>query len=249
MKKISLLMALLILLSVILFGCGNRNNDSAPVSTTLSFDERASYYDSLAYAGEVESVEATDPSALYRVNGSRMLINSAVYDAIIDTFNRTYPDIYYKYGKEYHEPIITLNFDPTYLRNDPANVVGNTININIQWFNNNPDKANTIIYYIVTAVMVYNSSAPEWVKSAVNYYIAAEFNTVGYEFSSAHRGGSYKEGGEIGANFLYWVKTKYNVDIVQRINKVLISTEWLEDDFWVDETGRTLDSLWKEYKA
>ncbi len=242
-------MVLLAVLSVCFFGCDNRNGSTETVSTTLSFNERVSYYDNLADAGEVESIEATDPSALYRITGSHMLIKAEVYDAIVDTFNRTYPNIYYKYGKEYHEPIITLNFDPTYLRDDPANVVGNTININIQWFNNNSDKADIIIYYIVTTVLDYNSSAPEWLKSSINYYIAAEFEAAGYDFSGAYRSGSYEDGGEIGADFMYWIKSKYNIDIVQRINKVLTSAEWLEDNFWVEQTGRSLAFLWAEYKA
>ena len=242
-------MVLLTVLSVCLFGCDNRNSGSEPVNTTLSFNEKASYYDSLAYAGEVESVEATDPGALYRVTGSRMLLNAEVYDVIIDTFNRTYPNIYYKYGKEYYEPIIILNFDPTYLRDDPANVVGNTININIQWFNNNPDKAGVIIYYIAGTVLDYNSSAPEWLTSSVNYYIAAEFEATGYDFSGKHHSGSYEDGGATGADFLYWIKSRYNVDIVNKINKVLSSSEWFEDDFWVEQTGRSLDFLWREYRA
>lgn len=242
-------MVSLVILSVCLFGCDNYTGVSEPENTTLSFNEKVSYYDNLANAGEVESVEATDPSALYRITGSRMLINAEVYDKIVDTFNRTYPNIYYKYGKEYYEPIITINFDPTYLRDDPANVVGNTININIQWFNNNPDKAGIITYYIVTTVLDYNSSAPEWLRSSVNYYIAAEFEATGYDFLGAYRSGSYEDGGEVGADFLYWIKAKYNVDIAHKINKVLSSTEWFDDEFWVEQTGRTLNFLWSEYKA
>lgn len=237
------------LLSVCLSGCNNGKGNADEAETTRSFNEKVSYYDDLADAGEVPSVEATDPSALYRVTGSRLIINADVYDDIINTFNRIYPDIYFKYGKEYYEPIVTLNFDPTYLRDDAANVIGNTININIQWFNNNPDKASAIIYHIASTVLDYNSSAPDWLISSVNYYMAAEFEADGYEFSGIYSGGTYEDGGKTGSDFLYWISKKCNIDIVYRVNKVLTSNEWLEDDFWVKETGRTLQSLWNEYKG
>lgn len=241
-------MVFAVLLSVCLFGCDN-GKPSEPEHTTLSFDERASYYDHLADAGEVESVAATDPSALYRVAGSSVLVDAEVYSAIIHTFNTTYPDIYYKYGKEYYEPVITLNFDPTYLRDNPANVVGNTININITWFNDNPDKVSVIIYYIASTVMDYNSSAPEWIKKAVNYCIAAEFGAAGYGLSGSYSGGSYETDDEVGADFLHWIRSRSGVDIVYRLNKMLNTNEWFEDDFWVNETGKTFDRLWSEYKA
>ena len=215
----------------------------------MSFEERASYYDNLADAGEVESIAATDPSVLYRVTGSSVLINAEVYSGIIDTFNRKYPNIYYRYGEDYREPIVTLNFDPTYLRDDPANVVGNTINININWFNNNPDKVSVIAYYIAATVMDYNSSAPEWLKKAVNYYIGVEFGAAGYEFSGRYYGGSYEDDAQIGASFLHWISSKSGVDIAYRVNRLLCSNEWYDDDFWFGETGKSLERLWAEYRA
>ncbi len=244
-----MLLAFAAILSVCLSGCGNNSKPDEQEHTTLSFDERASYYDNLADAGEVESVAATEPGSLYRVVGSSVLVNGEVYNEIIHTFNRIYPDIYYKYGEEYYEPIVTLNFDPTYLRDDPANVVGNTINININWFNNNPDKVSVITYYIATTVMDYNPSAPEWIKAAVNYCIGAEFGAAGYELSGRYEGGSYEDDAATGANFLHWIKSKSGVDIVFRINRLLISNEWFEDDFWTSETGKSLERLWAEHKA
>ena len=159
---------LAVVLSICFTGCGKPGDSFETTATTLSFDEKMSYYDNLADAGEVASVEATDPTALYRIAGSRVLVDGEVYTDIIDVFNRIYPDIYYKYGKEFYEPLITLNFDPTYLRDDPANVVGNTINININWFNDHHDRASVITYYIATTVLDYNSSAPKWLTSSIN---------------------------------------------------------------------------------
>ncbi len=249
MKKTALLLVLCSVIAVCFSACGPAPSKPETTHTTLSFNEKASYYDSLADAGEVASVEATDPTALYRVRGSRNLVDGEVYTDIIDTFNRMYPDIYYKYGKEFYEPVITLNFDPTYLGDTPANVVGNTININIEWFNNNHDKASVIIYYIAATVLDYNSSAPEWLTGSVNYYIAAEFSAYGYDFSGRYSGGHYEDGGKTGADFLRWINSKYQIDIVYRANKTLTSALWFESDFWTKETGRTLDSLWAEYKS
>ncbi len=248
MKKIALILASLVLLAVCLCGCNNTDNGGAE-QKTLSFSERVSYYDGLADGGEIETAEMTEPGALYRVTGSTVLCDNQVYNTIINTFNKAYPDIYHKYGKEYYEPIVTLNFDPTYLRDEPANVVGNTININIVWFNENPDKATVIIYYIATTVMDYNTSAPDWIKAAVNYAIAAEFNAAGYEFDRVYSGGTYENNAETGASFLNWIKQKSGIDAVYRINRVLITNEWFDDDFWIEETGKTLERLWAEYKA
>ncbi len=248
MKKTAFILVSLVFLSVCLFGCNSENNGDAE-QNTLSFSERVSYYDNLADSGEVVTVEMTEVGALYRITGSAALCDGEVYSTIIGSFNKFYPDIYHKYGKEYYEPIITLNFDPTYMRDEPANVVGNTININVVWFNEHPDKANVIIYYIATTIMDYNASAPDWVKAAVNYAIAVEFNAAGYEFDSRYAGGTYENNAQTAASFLNWIKQRSGIDIVYRINKLLITNEWFDDDFWIEETGKTLDRLWAEYKA
>lgn len=249
MKKTALLLALCAVISVCFSACTQPQKPSQPEETTMSFEEKMSYYNGLADAGEVASEDVTQSGALYNVNGSKIMVNGEVYSEIINTFNRNYPDIYFKYGTEYYEPVITLNFDPTYLRDDPANVVGNTINININWFNTNPDKVNILIYYIASTVLDYNHSAPEWVKHGVNYYIGAEFGAYGYEFSGEYKGGHYENDPDVCAAFFKWINTRYNINIVYRVNNLLNSTTWYDEDFWTEETGRSLESLWAEYKA
>ncbi len=249
LKKIPLVLSVLISVSACLTACSAPKKPENPVETTLSFEEKMSYYDSLADAGEVASVEATDPGALYRVTGNQVLMNAQVYTDIINIFNKFYPEIYYKYGSEYYEPIVTLNFDPTYLRDDPGNVIGNTINININWFNENPNKASVIIYYIASTVLDYNHSAPEWVEKAINYYIAAEFDASGYDFSGIYNGGTYENDAATAADFFYWIKSTHEIDIAYRLNKKLISSSWYDEEFWIEETGRTLERLWNEYRS
>lgn len=249
MKKTALLLALCSVISVCLFGCVKPNEPEQPEETTLSFEEKASYYDSLADAGEVASEDVTQAGALYSIAGSKVMVNGEVYSTIIDFFNRNYPQIYYKYGDEYYEPKITLNFDPTYLRDDPASVVGNTINININWFNANPEKASVLIYYIATTVLDYNPSAEAWMKNGINYYIAAEFGAYGYELAGMYSGGSYLDDAAECASFFKWIEAKYNTNIAYRLDKLLSSTTWYEASFWRDETGRSLEQLWAQYKA
>ncbi len=249
MKKTALLLAFCSVLSVCLFGCTNPNKPEKPEETTLSFAEKVSYYDSLADAGEVASEDVTQAGVLYNVTGSKVMVNGEVYSAIVDIFNRNYPQIYYKYGDEYYEPKVTLNFDPTYLRDDPASVVGNTINININWFNSNPKKASVLIYYIATTVLDYNPSAEEWMKNGINYYIGVEFGADGYEFFGTYSGSSYLEDAAECASFFRWIEAKYNTNIVYRLDKLLSSTTWYDESFWRDETGRSLEQLWAQYKA
>ena len=169
---------------------------------------------------------------------------------MINIFNRIYPSIYYKYGNYNYDPYrITLNFDAAYLRNEPANVVGNTININTNWFNKYPERVSVIVYYIARTILDYNASAPEWIIDSVNYYMAAEFAVYGYTFTNGYKGGSYEDSGKVGADFLRWIGQQYDVDIVYRINKTLNSETWFDNDFWTKETGKTLEQLWSAYKA
>ena len=249
MKKTALLLVLCTVISVCFSACTPPQKQSQPEETTMSFEEKMSYYNSLADAGEVASEDVTQAGTLYRVTGSKVMVNGEVYSAIIDTFNRKYPELYFRYGEEYYEPVITLNFDPTYLRDDPANVVGNTINININWFNANPDKVSALIYFIATTILDYNNSSPEWIRQGINYYIGAEFEAEGYEFSGVYNGGHYENDADVCASFFRWLDTKYNINIAYRLNKLLLSTTWYDDNFWIEETGRSLDRLWAEYKA
>ncbi len=249
MKKTALLLVFCSVFAVCFSACTKPNTPAKPEETTLSFNEKVSYYDSLANAGEVASEDVTQAGVLYSVTGSKVMVNAEVYSSIIDVFNRNYPQIYYKYGEEYWEPKITLNFDPTYLRDEPANVVGNTINININWFNANPKKANVLIYYIATTVLDYNPSAEAWIKDGINYYIGAEFGADGYDFVGAYSGGSYLDDAAECANFFRWIEVNHDTKIAQRLNKLLISTTWYDESFWRDETGRSLEHLWAQYKA
>ena len=249
LKKTALLLAFCVMISVGFTACSKPQNPSQPEETTLSFEEKMSYYNGLADAGEVASEDVTQSGALYKVSGSKIMVNGEVYSAIIDIFNRKYPEIYFKYGDEYYEPVVTLNFDPTYLRDDPANVVGNTINININWFNANPDKASVLIYYIASTILDYNHSAPEWVKQGINYYIGAEFEANGYVVSGGYTGGHYETDADVCATFFKWINAKYDINIAYRIDKLLSSTTWYDEEFWVEETGRSLERLWAEFKA
>ena len=249
MKKIAVALLIVTVLSVCFSACGNNGEGDKETSSVMSFSEKMSYYDSLANVENDISAEVTDPSALYKISGSYKLVDANVYRDIISAFNHTYPNIYSRYGKEYVEPKVELYFDPAYLNDTPANVVGNTININVKWFNDNPDKATTIVYYIATTVMDYNASTPEWLFKAVNYSIAEEFSATGYNVSASYHGGSYLTDEEVGADFLHWIEVTYDVDIVLEINKILITNKWLEDSFWVKKTGKSLDSLWSSFKA
>ena len=254
MKKTALLLAAYMVVLICFTACGtNKSYDDETEKTTMSDEERMSFYDDLAHPGELSNKEATDPEALYIIddnNGSRDLLDDTVYNDIINVFNKKYPDIYYKYGdRNYTPPRITLNLDVTSFRDVPAYVVGNTININVEWFNKYPERVSTVLYYVARTVLDYNSSAPEWLTSSINYYIAVEFSAYGYAFTNGYKGGTYEDGGATGADFLRWVGSKYNTDIVSDINKVLISETWFDGDFWVSATGRTLDQLWANYKA
>ena len=256
MKKTALLLALYIVLLICFTACSTDsnqiNNKAEATKTTMSADERASFYDELAYPGDIPKVEATDDTALYRIEGNYDLIDEKVFNEIINVFNPVYPKLYSKYGKfgnEINKPIITLSFDATFLGDIPATVVGDTININVKWFNNNPDKVRVIVYYIATTALDYNSSASEWIKNSINYYIAAEFSAYGYSLSGKYNGGYYENGGKAGADFILWIENRYNVDIVGKANKSLNTSLWFGDEFWSQQTGKTLGQLWAEHKA
>jgi len=252
LKKTALLLALYMTVLICFTACGKGQGDESG-KTTKSDEERFSYYDGLADPGELSDKEATDPSALYIIddsNGSRDLLDDTVYNDMLSTFNRIYPDIYYKYGNDIYEPLhITLCLDATYLRDEPAFVTGNKINININWFNKHPERVSVLIYYIATTVLDYNSSAPEWLVNSINYYMAAEFFAYGYAFTGGYKGGTYEDGGKVGADFLRWIGETYEIDIVYRINRTLNSATWFESDFWTGTTGKTLEQLWADYRA
>ncbi len=261
MKKTALLLALYMVLLVCFTACSTDSdgslgpkNKAESTKITMSDDERVSYYDGLASPDDIPHIEATDSSALYKIKGDYDLVDENIFDELINVFNPVYPRLYSKYGKynnEINMPVITFYFDATFMGDAPASVVGNTntININAKWFNNNPDKVTVILYYIANTVLDYNNSAPDWLKSSVNYYIAAEHSAYGYELTGKYNGGDYQNGGQTGADFLHWISVKYSVDIVAQVNKMLNTSLWFEGEFWSQTTGRTLEQLWAEYKV
>lgn len=243
-------------LTCTLGGCGSVRNNNKPVEnveTTTSFEELMSYYDNLAKGDISVEVMTTNVRGLYTVEGDVRQLPDGVFENMVAIIERCYKKLYYEYSSNYSAPQLTLAIDPTYSRGDANYVVGNTIVINPNWFISHPEDYDSIILGMMKVALKYPNSVPEWINSSVCYYGRDEYalynGESGNALSGRYTGGSYKDGGEVGASFFKWISKSMNKNIAALLTTDIYNKNKYNEKFWLEQTGKSLDELWVDYKA
>lgn len=241
-------------LTCTLGGCGSVGNNKPVnnVETTTSFEEKMSYYDNLAKGDISVEVLTTNVKGLYTIEGDVRQLPDGVFEKMVTVIERCYRKLCTEYSPNSSAPQLTLAIDPTFSRGDANYAVDSTIVINPNWFMTHPEDYDSIILGMMKVALKYPNGVPEWIKSSVCYYGRDEYAvySVGSSIGITGRyyGGSYKDGGAVGASFFKWISKSFNKNIAALITADIYGKSKYDEKFWLEQTGKTLEELWVEYK-
>lgn len=105
-----------------------------------------------------------------------------------------------------------------------------------------------ILYQAVTDIWQWdaNGAAPKWWREGVSNYIRLIAGYAPANFAQPGSGDSWEQGGDVTARFIQYVNT-ITPGFVGLVN-AKIKTSW-DIGYFKDITGKSVDDLWKDYKA
>lgn len=175
-------------------------------------------------------------------------LNPEVKSRLITTFFTVYPKEAKKYNKKTTRKVIFF-FDPEY--DGVAAAGGGIIRFNPEWFRKNPNDIDVVTHEVMHLVQSYPGDAgPGWITEGIADYVRftmgvsnAAANWKLPEYTSKQ---SYTDAYRVTARFFYWVEKKGNKGLVKKLDDVMRKGTYT-NGFWMKETGKTIDELWKDY--
>jgi len=156
---------------------------------------------------------------------------------------------------------VTIRFRDN-MRGTPASAGGGFINCNAGWFRRElkREALGSVVHEMVHIVQNYGRARrddpnvtrmPGWLVEGIPDYIRwflYEPQTKGAEITARNLSrAKYDASYRISGNFLNWVTTKYDADIVRKLNAAGRAGQYRED-LWKDFTGKTVQELGEEWK-
>ncbi len=135
---------------------------------------------------------------------------------------------------------------------------GNHITIAISWIGNHPDDTGVLIHELVHVVQDYRVPTPSWIVEGIADYIRffRYENQWDWECRIDPDKSHYTDGYRTSAAFLRWIAATYCEDadskpvqeemFLRKLHQTCREGVY-SDDFFVETTGKTLDTLWKEF--
>ncbi|WP_254156904.1 basic secretory family protein [Chryseosolibacter indicus] len=181
------------------------------------------------------------------VNNDATFDNS-VKTQLIDTFFEVYPLLTKTYNKHSIKEI-TFLIDTAY--HGVAEAGGGVVRYSSAWFHKHPADIDVVTHEVMHIVQSYPGDAgPGWITEGIADYVRYKFglsNEVGGwrlpEFTSGHH---YSNSYRIAARFFVWLEKNEKKGIVKTIDEAMRNKTFTEN-IWKQETGKTLDELWKSY--
>lgn len=145
----------------------------------------------------------------------------------------------------------------------PASAGGGFINCNAGWFRRElkREALGSVVHEMVHVVQSYGRTRrddpnvtrmPGWLVEGIPDYIRwflYEPQTKGAEITARNIGrAKYDASYRITGNFLNWVTTKYDTNIVLKLNTAARAGKYREE-LWKEYTGKTIQELGAEWKA
>lgn len=197
-------------------------------------------------------VEKTYKQKGYTLNFSNndATIDSALQERMVKTFFEVYPKLAKEYNKN-TDKVVYMKIDTTY---KGVAATGNAhVRISNKWMHQHPEDIDVITHEVMHIVQNYgNSVGPGWLTEGIADYARNQFGVnnpaAKWSLGEYKTGQSYTNSYRITARFLLWIETKVKKGIVKELDKEMRDHTYT-DAVWANQTGKTLDELWKDYIA
>ena len=167
---------------------------------------------------------------------------------LIETFFKVYPSLLRTFNEDAPQEV-RIHIDPEY--KGIAAASGNRIIINDAWMIERPEDIDIITHESMHVVQRYpHDSGPGWVTEGLADYARFRFGVNnekgGWELPVYEEGQAYTDSYRVTARFFVWIEEKVNKRLIKNLDGAMRNGDYSED-FWVRETGQTVDQLWASY--
>ncbi|RZJ11952.1 MAG: hypothetical protein EOP39_04920 [Rubrivivax sp.] len=178
---------------------------------------------------------------------------NATIERLVCTFAETYPKIMALLSNADAPKSVVFDFQANY-PNPAANTNFNTITFQTAWLKAHPLDSDIVIHEAAHVVQAGRGQVPSWLLEGSAHVVLNRYGVSSDETSwplpVRYDGQPYTDGYGPAAAFLKWVDAVYRQGqpgLVEAIYKSA-NTKLYQDGLWVELTGKTVDTLWSEYR-
>lgn len=174
--------------------------------------------------------------------------NPALKDRLVAAYFTNYPKLAKKYNNKTIRKV-SFVIDPDY--KGVAATAGGIVRYSPDWFAKNPGDIDVVTHEVMHIVQAYPDGAgPWWITEGIADFVRfdegidnAGANWKLPEYTEKQK---YTDSYRTTARFLYWINKNVKKDFVKKLDGAMRSKTYT-DDFWKEQTGKTIDELWSAY--
>ena len=192
---------------------------------------------------------------VYNQNGYKLIFvnydstfDPALQQRMVKTFFTVYPELANAYNKKTLKTV-TMVIDTSY--KGVAATANGKVTISYKWMHQHPEDIDVITHEVMHIVQDYgDSNGPGWLTEGIADYARFKFgvnnDAAKWSLHDYKAGQNYTDAYRTTARFLVWIEAKYKPGIVVELDSQMRKHTYT-DDIWKQQTGKTLDELWKNY--
>jgi hypothetical protein len=192
----------------------------------------------------------------YNKNGYRLTfinydstLDTALKTKLINTFYKVYPELANAYNKKTLKAV-TMIIDTSY--KGVAETANGIVTISSRWMHQRPEDIDVVTHEVMHIVQDYGqSTGPGWLTEGIADYARFKFGVnnpaANWSLPAYKATQNYDNSYRVTARFLAWLE-KSKPGVVKTFDSKM-RDHTFTDDTWKQQTGKTLDELWKDYSA
>jgi hypothetical protein len=174
----------------------------------------------------------------------------ALKQRLVATFFSVYPLLSNEYNKEAAKEV-SFMIDTAY--DGVAATSGDRVVFNPRWFKKYPEDIDVVTHEVMHIVQDYGqTTGPGWLTEGIADYVRYKFGVnnpgANWALPAFRSQQSYTNSYRVTARFLEWLEKRGNKGIVKKLDADMRAHTYTAE-VWKEETGQSLDELWKAYAA
>ena len=184
------------------------------------------------------------------VSGNDEHFDDAIKQKLISTFFTVYPKIVKEYNKK---SLKTVNFFIDTAYHGVAATDNGRVVFSVAYMTKHPNDIDVVTHEVMHIVQNYGSfDGPGWLTEGIADYVRNEYGVANaaanWTLPDYKATQNYDNAYRVTARFLYWIEEKVKPGIVKELDSQLRKHTYT-DAAWKQQTGKTVDELWKAYAA
>jgi hypothetical protein len=175
-------------------------------------------------------------------------LDEEVLNNLIDTYFTVYPVLVRNFNENTPKEVEYF-IDPDY--DGVAEAGGGRVRISAKWLKAHPDDFDLVTHEVMHLVQAYpHDAGPWWITEGIADYVRYVYGVDnargGWYLPEYSDKQNYDNGYRVTARFFLWIENKIKPGFIKQLDYTMRSDRY-SLDFWEDQTGMTLDDLWKLY--